>query len=50
MLSRKIALAPITRTDEETDEITPQHADFKTEFPSLFNGPGKVNTEFHMTL
>ena len=29
MLSRKIALGPITRTDEETDEITPQHADFK---------------------
>ena len=27
-----------------------QHADYKTEFPSLFTGLGKVKTEVHITL
>ena len=52
LLSRKacVALGLITRTDKEIDEITPQHADFISEFPSLFNGLGKVKTEIHIAL
>ena len=52
LLSRKacVALGLITRTDDEIDEVTPQNADFKTEFPSLFSGLGKVKTEVHITL
>ena len=30
-------------------DVTSQHADFKTEFPSLFTGLGKVKTEVHIT-
>ena len=44
---RLTALGLITRTDEEIGDVTTQHADFKTEFPSLVTGLGKVRTEVH---
>ena len=52
LLSRKasVALGLITRTEEEIGDVTAQHADFKTEFPLLFSGLGKVKTEVHITL
>ena len=52
LLSRKacVALGLITRTDDEIGEVTPRNADFKTEFPSLFSGLGKVKTEVQITL
>ena len=52
LLSRNacVALGLITRTDEEIGDVTTQHVDFKTEFPSLFTGLGKVTTEVHITL
>ena len=52
LLSRNacVALGLISRTDEEIGDVTTQHADFKTEFPSLFTGLGKVKTEVHITL
>ena len=52
LLSRNacVALGLISCTDEGIGDVTTQHADFKTEFPSLFTGLGKVKTEVHITL
>ena len=52
LLSRNacVALGLISCTDEGIGDVTTQHADFKTEFPSLFIGLGKVKTEVHITL
>ena len=50
LLARKacVALGLINRTDEEIADT--QHADFKTEFSSLFSALGKVKTEVHISL
>ena len=47
ILSRKasVEFALITRNEEEISEVTPQPANFITEFPSLFSGLGKVKIE-----
>ena len=52
LLSRNacVALGLITRTGEEICNVIIQHADFKTEFTSLFTGLGKVKTEAPITL
>ncbi len=50
LLSRSACrdLGLIVRVDEVDSISTPPN--FRSEFPSLFNGLGKFNTEYHITL
>ena len=51
LLSRSacVKLGLVQRLDTSVDEVSPS-PDFKAEFPQLFQGLGKVNTECHITL